>query len=462
MSQVRPFANPKKAYVKNSSLILLAFSTAFFSRIFCSVTHAPSALNFLHFLTVPLAFGVALATSRTKNQQQIAISKSLLFGLLLLLAVMTASALLNSAGVINVVVDFMLLAEPFMLLLAIVCIPMSATCLRKIQVWLACSVLINLLLAYIQKPLIASGRLYTVFGDTDGVQGVFFESGAGNYVSASVSVNFALYYFTTAKTVPLWMRGLALLAALWQLQISDSKQIVFTYIVAWVLLVLINFKDIGKALKLLIAIVLVCLAFLWCVENLEAFKAFTAWARPELYAPGGDANIGKFAGIRFILSYYKTPLNWLLGLGPGHTIGRLGGWFLKDYWSLLGPLGATTHPVSSETMDFMFSFWLTGLTGSSMFNPFFGWAGIWGDLGFLGLGAYLYLSFLVWRYLCFDDLLKFTLLTIFVIGLIFTQMEEPGYMLSMAMLVGLRWQEQQIERRTQTLAKAQYLSSMPS
>lgn len=76
-----------------------------------------------------------------------------------------------------------------------------------------------------------------------------------------------------------------------------------------------------------------------------------------------------------------------------------------------------------------------------MFSPLFGWAGIWGNLGFLGLAAYLYLSFLVWRKLCLDDFSKFLLLSVFAFGLIFSQMEEPGYMLFVATIIGLQWQE---------------------
>ncbi|MGB5710690.1 MAG: hypothetical protein WBM44_07240, partial [Waterburya sp.] len=86
-------------------------------------------------------------------------------------------------------------------------------------------------------------------------------------------------------------------------------------------------------------------------------------------------------------------------------------------------------------------------SGSTMFLPFFGWAGIWGDLGFLGLGAYLYLASIVWRNLCSDNMSQFLLLTVLSFGLIFTQMEEPGYMLLTAALIALQWQESQIKIR---------------
>ena len=98
-------------------------------------------------------------------------------------------------------------------------------------------------------------------------------------------------------------------------------------------------------------------------------------------------------------------------------------------------------------MDFVAGFWLT--SGSSLFSPIFGWAGIWGDLGLLGLGAYLYLGHLVWKYFCLNDTLKLMMLSIFVIGCIFTQMEEPGYMISIAFLLGLPWHERRLMTETE-------------
>jgi hypothetical protein len=127
---------------------------------------------------------------------------------------------------------------------------------------------------------------------------------------------------------------------------------------------------------------------------------------------------------------------------------------LVDYWNLLGPLGATIHPASQA----VWVTWRGYYLDSSFFSPLWGWVGIWGDSGLLGLAAYLYLGSIVWRRLCTDDFSKFMLLTVLVNGFIFTLMEEPGYMLSMAMVVGLRWQEHQIQIRSKSLEEAQNLS----
>jgi hypothetical protein len=445
----------RKRWISSSTLIIFAFSVVFYSRIFCSITHAPSILNLAHFAIVPFVLGIVVVTSRAKDRKQIAIAYSFILGIFIFLVAAIASALWNNAGLINAIVNFMMLGEPFLFLLAIVCIPMSLQSITQIKKWLIWSALINFALAAIQKPLIDAGKLYAEgFNGTDGCGGVFFVSGAGNYVSASVSVAFALYFFTDKQTFPLWVRLAAILAAFWQVLFSDSKQLLLAYAIAWGLLVILNSKNIAKTIKLLTALALFGSGFLWCVQNLEAFVAFTAWARPELYGPDGEAWYAKFFSMHSILYHYQSPLNWLFGLGPGHTVSRLGAWFLKDYWSILGPLGATTTLIGKEAIEFVNSFWLC--YSSSLFSPIFGWAGLWGDLGFFGLGAYLFLAYLTWRHFGLNDFLKVTLLAVFVLGFIFTQMEEPGFMLSIAFMLGLPWQEQRLRKQTQKANKLTY------
>ncbi|BAY48398.1 hypothetical protein SAMD00079811_60210 [Scytonema sp. HK-05] len=445
----RQFLKPtKKVYLTSLTLIITAFATAFFPRIISAVG-APKAINFVHFLLVPFAFLVAITKTPTKDRKQIAISWELITACLLLLGIMIASALLNKAGVINVFLGFMILIEPFLLLLAIVCIPLTTASFKKLRAWLLGSALINLLVALVQKPLIDAGKLSVgQYTPQDAIQGVFYLSGAGGYVSCSVSIAVALYYFLNAKTVSIWMRVFWLLAAFYQMLISDSKQVLVVFVVAWVLLSFTKIHNFGKVLMYFIGIVIFLLGFYWAVENLDipGLDGFKLWfSRTDLYGPDGEAVNLKLAGIRIILSYYKSPLNWLLGLGPGHTVSRLGGWFFRDYWDLLAPLGATTHPVSMESWNVVNASWLA--LSSSMFMPLFSWVGIWGDLGFLGLGAYLYLGYILWSRLAKDDFSRLLILTMFVFGLIFTQMEEAGQTLTVAFLIGLQWQERQIARQ---------------
>ena len=440
---VKANSQTKSAFIGNTNIVLIAFCSIFYVRIFCTLTPAPSVLNHAHIVIVPLAALIVTVTSQNIDRKQ----KELVIALAQVLAIffttIVISAFWNEAGLINALISFILLGEPFIFLIAVICIPMTLKLFDRLRKWVMWSITINFVLAAIQKPLIDSYLLYAEgFDGTDGCGGVFFVSGAGNYISASVTLAFVLYFLFNYKNYPLWVRIAAAAAAGWQILFSDSKQVILAYAVAWILLILISSKDIRKSLKLLISMILMGMVFIWCMNNVEAFSAFGAWVRPELYQRDGEAWYAKFYSVKIILGEFRSPLNWIFGLGPGHTVSRLGAWFLQDYGPLLEPLGATTRFIGVDVRNFVDEFWLT--KGSSVFSPVFGWAGVWGDLGFLGLSAYIYLSFVVWQNFALDNSLKITLLSILVMGFIFTQLEEPGYMISIAMILGLAWQKRRL------------------
>lgn len=445
LDRVEPIRRPNQeiAWTNNTNLIIFAFLSVFYARIFVTTTSAPSILNHVHFVIVPVVLAIVLTTAPTKDIRQLKIVKSLLCGLFIFFLAILASAMWNGAGSINAVASFTILGEPVMFLVALTYIPMSLESFERIQKWFVVSVAINFLLAAIQKPLIDANLLDAQgFDGTDGCGGVFFISGAGNYISASVSIAFAIYFLANGTKFPLWVRITALSAAFWQILFSDSKQIVFAYLLAWTFLIIFNFKDVGKSIKLLLGIVVLGGVFFWCVQNVEAFNAFNSWARPDLYTKDGDAWFTKFYSVKAIATEFKSWGNWLFGLGPGHTVSRLGAWFLQDYQWILKPLGATTTSIGIDSREFISNFWLA--YSSSMFSPIFTWAGIWGDLGLIGLATYLFLAYLVWQHFALDNSLKITLLTISILGFVFTQTEEPGYMVSIALLLGIAWHKRRL------------------
>lgn len=446
MSTVLEPTSKQKGYISNSNLTLLGIAAALFPRILTALK-IPSPINFLHFAVVPFACGSVLLKSRSKDPHQIRISKNLLFSLYLFLMVVFASALLNNAGIPNAILDYLLLAEPFILLLTIVSIPMTSESYQSFRNWILKAALINTIFAYIQKYVF---RMDQLIGLEDNVKGLFIGQGAGHVLGGSAAMTFAVYYFVTAKTKPLWFRIIVILACFNHILISDTKQVLLSFIVGYVLLYLINIEDIRKTLLYLILGVLFLSVFYWAIYNIESLKSFTVWIRPEIYGPDGEATRLKFATFRLVPQYFHSPLNWLLGLGPGHTVGRLGGWMLETYWDLLAPLGATRHPVSAEVWRTVGASWLG--SQSSLFSPLFGWAGIWGDLGLLGLGTYFYMASVVWRQVCMSALSKYLMLTVFAFGLVFSQLEEPGYTLLVASMVGLEWQNYKINMESKMKA----------
>ncbi|WP_310489430.1 hypothetical protein [Chamaesiphon sp. VAR_69_metabat_338] len=431
-------APKQKGYVTNLDLTLFGLGTALFPRVLTGLKF-PSVVNFLHFLAVPLACGSVLIGSRSKDPKQLALTKRLLIGLFILLIIVCASTLINQAGLINAVLDYLLLAEPFLLILTIVCMPMTWESYHSFRAWLIRAMLINTLFAYIQKYIFHMDKL---IGGEDNIKGLFIGQGSGHVIGGSVAMTFAAYYCINARNKPLWFRlGIAGLC-INHVLISDTKQVLVAFLVAYLLLSFVNFQDIKRALIYLAIGIVVSGGFYWAIYNFEALDAYRTWIRPELYAADGEATLLKFATFRIVPQYFHSPLNWWLGLGPGHTVGRLGGWMLYNYWDLLSPLGATVHQASKEIWVVVGKSWLGDK--SSFFSPLFGWAGIWGDLGALGLAVYFYLAILVWHYFCVTDTSKYLMMTLFVFGTIFSQLEEPGYTLIVASIIGLDWQAKRL------------------
>lgn len=437
----------QSGFVSSSNLLLLAFASAFFPRLLDTLG-APSAVNFLHFATVPLVFGWILLQQPVNDRAHLSNCKALLTGMFFLLVIATASALLNSAGVINAILSFLILTEPFMFLLALVWAPISSNHLKRLQTWLFRFSIFHVFLALAQKVLVDLGLMANdrLGLPQDNIQGVFFLSGSGHVVGSSVSVCFLLYYLLNFKRSPIWLKCFIALAVILQNLFAETKQVILVGFVSFAVVTLLRAKDIKVILQYFIIFILVAGSFWWLTQNVAAFRGYNTWADPALYGSNGEVTELKLSSIRIILSHYFSPLNWLLGLGPGHTVGRLGGWMLEKYADLLTPLGVTTHPTSAETWAVV---WGTRLgPRSSMFSPLWGWAGVWGDLGFLGLGTYLYLFFILLFRLCRDDFSKFLVIQILVNGLIFSQMEEPGYTLYTMFVIALIWHQKRPKIRS--------------
>lgn len=418
----------------NAQFILIAFASAFYPRII-EALGAPAPVNFLHFLLVPATCFMVIFGSRVKDSKQMSIVQALLGGLLILFAISVSSALINGAGFINIILGLMISAEPFILLAALLSISFSPKGLKNFRNWLLSFGLIHLILAFGQKIGIETGALaHTVMTRADNVQGVFYLSFGGHVVGASVALAFGLYYFFAVKAPPL-LRGSILGAVCMHILFADAKQVIFVGGLSWIVLILSKVNNIKVALRYIAAASLLGFGLYWCIYNIEAFAAYRTWIRPHIYTLDGDATVLKMVPFHIIPRHYDSFFNWLLGLGPGHTIGRIGGWMIQDYWSLVGPLGATKHPVSTE----VWNAWNGHYLDSSIFSPLWGWAGIWGDLGLLGVASYGFLWMIVWRQVCKDDISKFLMLTIVVNGFIFTLMEEPGFLLTSIMLIGVHW-----------------------
>jgi hypothetical protein len=387
----------------------------------------PSVINFLHFAIAIALFVWIIPRIKSKIAVQI------LVGLLVLLTETISSALLNKAGVINVILSFLMLGEPFILLIAITSIKLPQSSIKNFQKWISIFVYIHLLFVYFQKFILGY--------ENDYIKGIFLNMGAGHHVGGDVALTFGLYFLLASGVRSRWLRIFVFILGVGNILYADVKQVVIAFLVSWFILILTQLKEIVKAIMYLGIAIPLTIGVLKIINTLYAGIRYIS--DMEVVTEAFQYKLSVFS---IISSFYKSDINWLFGLGPGHTISRLG-WLMKDYLQILEPLGVTGTSVFDTVFKAQESYyWSNSLTGSSMYSLLFSWAGIWGDLGFLGLGVYLYLWFLVWKYICLDKLSKFFLITVFVAGLIFSWMEEPAFMLFVASLIGLQWQKHQADK----------------
>jgi hypothetical protein len=435
-----PMGVNSRQLLRSSSLIILTFGVAFYPRVLAAMK-IPSIVNFLHFGCILLLLIFTLP--RIRSRLQAGISSRILYGLYAILLVISASAFWNNAGVINIVLDFLLLSEPFILLLAIVGLRMNTESIRRFHWVLISSGIINALFAYVQYFVL---KMHLT-GGPDAIKGVFLNQGAGHHVGGAVALTSVVYLFNQPVIRSVGVKILLTMMLIPQtFPMSDSKQVIVVFLGSMALLTLTKVKKIFEVLKYMVLTLGAIAAVYWVIINL--FPTLRYWLNITLLIDSFEA---KFSVFSIINHYFTSPVNWLIGLGPGHTIGRLG-WLIPDYAAILQPLGVTSTPVTAAIFAENDTNPLTNaVTGSSMFSLTFSWAGVWGDLGVLGVGVYLYLWWVTWRQICVDQFSKFLVLNMLIFGGIFSWLEEPGYMLFVISIIGLQWQTRL--KRTEQIAE---------
>jgi hypothetical protein len=421
--------NPTVTFLarRSSFLALISFMSAMLARIFPSIG-LPGITKFMHFSLTLVCFVAILPHINLER------SRSLLYGLLLLLWAIAISALVNSAGLLNVILDFLILSEPFMLLILIMNEKMSQHIVKRWRLCLVALVLLHSSMAYYHFVTVG-------FINPDLVKGLFLEQGAGHHVAGAVALTAAVYLWARFKiSIPIRLAICILLSGV--VIVSDSKQVVGVFLVSLGAMILAARKNLKVIIQYSTLSVLALGVFF--IVALTVFPRLLLGTQLDRITNGIEVKTSVFP---LIISNYTSPLNWVFGLGPGHTVGRLAE-ILPDYFQELEVLGATISPTTQRAIDLRESNYLSQMSsgpkgGSSLWSPFFSWAGNWGDLGIIGGGIHLSLWILVYRKFCVDDVSKFFLLNVFIFGLVFGWIEEPGYILFIAAIVGLNWQDHQ-------------------
>lgn len=386
-------------------LFLLGFIFLFYSRILVSVFNFPSIINFLHYAFFFFVFLIECFTSPKR--------KSFFFFFISLALLCLISAFVNNVSLINSFLEFLLLGEFYFAISFIESKPSKAfrLCLKEA---LEFSFLINLIFVFIQ---------YFFLGcRTDFVQGIFLGMGAGAHICGSFNILAIIYYLFEIRRKPQSKVLYILLSTLnlISLLFCDNKQSLFAALFCVLILFICNLikkhNTVHLKFALLFVIVIICYYFI-----MKFFYPIGLGWLNESYLLNGIR--AKFK----VFSYLDLDgIQFLIGKGPGLSIGRLAQ-MLPDYPFLLS-IGAQSSSIYSKIWGIQQGYWITNnKTGSSFFSLFFSFAGIFGDLGFLGLVFFFSTYFYILKRISKTRLSKFTILFYIIHGFIFLWLEEPNF-----------------------------------
>ena len=392
----------------------------------------PPTMNFLHYPVTFVLYLVTLFGFRSAGA-------GLHIRLGLMLTAMWASALFNGAGIINIVVAFLLLCQPFMIVAIVTGKTWRERDIKIVEKFLAAIMLLHAIMAYVQ---------FSASSNPDDVFGLFLYMGAGAHVAGAVDLSAGIYFLLNpVSRSPIARWGFPLLLASIPI-ISDAKQVLLVFGLSSALLSLLSIR---QAALLKFRQVIQTARFVVLPLFGVGLISYFAVSQNSIDRILKFAEAGielKLSVFTIIQSYHDSVLHMILGLGPGHTISRLG-WMFPAYKGLMTSLGGTYTQIPAAILyEDIRNYLSNPTTGSSLFSLSFSWAGIWGDIGILGAGVYLFTWIFIWRRFCADQLSKFFVLNALLFGMIFAWLEEPAYVGFIAILIGIRWQASRVRSQS--------------
>jgi hypothetical protein len=407
--------------------VVIAIMAATLSRVAVAFG-APHFLNFVHFPLVVGAFVVTLLKGHTSRPAR-AIGNCL--GVFLVVNV--ASWLINDGELLRPVLNWLVLMEPFLLLYVLLATPVTAR---------TSSLLWKVLLAicFVQVPLGAWQFLTVSRGNPDLIQGSFIGSGTGAHVAGAVTLLGFLILLCrgAASSVP-HVKTVCFAAAVPLIGlavIADAKQSIYCFIPA-LLFAIVSIKGV-HLLKVVLPILFLGLLL---YASFYFYRPLQKIEQRGLVSHGLQGKTSAFLSIVSAMS--ETPTGLLVGIGPGNSVSRVALMTPDaqlDGTSAISALDLKTAPLTRELLDISYHNWLW--KSSSVWSPECSWFGLFGDLGFVGVGVYLWMLWLAWKIAgrqggWLSASAKGSLIALASLGGVYTWLEEPSFTLLVALLIGL-------------------------
>ncbi len=407
--------------------VTAAVLSATLSRFLECYIGVPGIVNFVHF---PIALvGALYAVYHGEGRSQT--GKTIGTGLAIFLLWSYISLFVNSGELFRPFMAWLVFLEPFLIIYALLKARPSVEGVRML--W---GVLIFILL--IQIP--TGFAQFILLGAGDFVQGTFAGMGAGHHVCGGLVLVGALLCVVrglySSIMIARW-QWLGIAAILFVIAVlSDSRQMIVAFLPCLLYALLISNKiQIKTVLFLTPLVVLTGLIATYLHSGLSAAVSL----EKLLYGFEVKARV-----LEFIIGLQsERPWSLLLGLGGGNSVGRVA--FLSMAAKASSPiqlLGLSASPTAQEIWLLSPELSPVYARGSSAYGVKSTWLALYGDFGPLGLGLYLWMSIRVWLELKkgsgWESIsARAAILLAATLGVSYSWMEEPGFVLPVALIVGL-------------------------
>jgi hypothetical protein len=386
----------------------------------------PSFLDFAHY---PLMIGgllVLVLVGVTTDT----LTRKLGTGLLLLLLITVASWALNGGEPQRPVLMYLVFFEPFLILFLFLASRPRPAVVSALKVFLY-------VLSGLQLAIGIWQYLFVAHGNPDLVEGTFIGQGAGAHVAGGVAligVLVCIAHAAFSHNKPKWPYILAAGLIFVFPVLADAKQAIVCFVPGLIVIIVLSGR---LQIHRLIAPAVVGSMFLYVAYLV--YPPLQMVTNTQVIEGSMDR---KITGVKdVLLAMGNTPAGWFVGVGPGNSISRVA-LLTRDAQvkpdSPVARLGLKTSPLTLQLLrDDSKSGSLSSIatTASS-------WLGLLGDLGPLGLATYLWLCSAVWSALsrihtANAAAARAGMIMAGLLGLVFSWLEEPGFILALASLMAL-------------------------